>query len=522
MIPIKTNRKAVLRQVKAYVLGGFQYGDECKGSWTDYFAASFGATGIVRYNGGMQAAHTVCVKDGSSITKHTFAHIGSSLLKNSHTYITENMVVSPQNLINEALVLSEETGEKVEDILKRVHIHENCLIRTPYHRSIARILELSSDEDKRRGSVGTGVSQVWKLYLAKGIGITMSQALGKDDSLKEKLLKPIQDEFKKVLDANWDRIESYKTDNPERASLIADEEKNISFLVSNNSIRRQIAKWKEFIENSPDILYSDYDDIRRFGHENTYIKGKPSFHRNESLVYDSNVFIFEGSQGLLIDSKYGIHPNVTGVDTTMLGADRILKRSDDVVKIGIVKPLCTRHGMGMFPTEMTKKELEYISPYEEQQCSYWNGKPRYGWLDLVLLNYAQEINKADYIVLSSLDRLNGISAIPVCFQYKYVGNNFDKNTFDNLFKWNKYLNNIYIEQIKNIDAFSSSPGLLKSYLEDCTPIYVYIDGWDYINKENAKDVTRQLQAFIKKYTGFETVGLSFGPCRQDKIMIKDI
>ena len=102
--------------------------------------------------------------------------------------------------------------------------------------------------------------------------------------------------------------------------------------------------------------------MRRLGHEYISASGKPSFHRNESLAYDSNIFIFEGSQGLLIDSKYGIHPNVTCVDTTLLGADRILKRSDDVVKVGIVKPLCTRHGMGIFPTEMTKKELEEISP----------------------------------------------------------------------------------------------------------------------------------------------------------------
>lgn len=348
----------------------------------------------------------------------------------------------------------------------------------------------------------------------------MSQALGNDDSLKESLLKYLQDEFKKILDANWERIESCKS-NPDKADLIADEEKNIKFLVTGSSIRRQIATWREFIENFPNIMYSDYDDMRRLG-MNISASGKPSFHRNESLAYDSNIFIFEGSQGLLIDSKYGIHPNVTGVDTTMLGADRILKRSDDVVKVGIVKPLCTRHGMGIFPTEMTVDELECFSPYEEQQCSYWNGKPRYGWLDLILLNYAQEINKADYIVLSSLDRLNGIKTIPVCFQYKYIGSSFNKNTFDNLFIWEEYLNGIYIKQIKNIDAFSSNPGLLKAYIDDCIPIYVYIDGWDYINKENAKDVSKQLQSFIKKHTGLETVGLSFGPCRQDKIMIKDI
>lgn len=138
--------------MKACVLGGFQYGDECKGSWTDYFADCFGATGIVRYNGGMQAAHTVCVKDGQSIIKHTFAHIGSSLLPNSHTYITENMVVSPQNLVNEAVVLSEETGERVEDILRRVHIHENCLIRTPYHRMKIKGVEAWGQGFPRYGS----------------------------------------------------------------------------------------------------------------------------------------------------------------------------------------------------------------------------------------------------------------------------------------------------------------------------------------------------------------------------------
>lgn len=116
-------------------------------------------------------------------------------------------------------------------------------------------------------------------------------------------------------------------------------------------------------------------------------------------------------------------------------------------------------------------------------------------------------------------------------QYQYASNintlaaDLDKDTFDNLFEWEiieEYSKSIYIKQIKNIDAFSSSPGLLKSYLKDCIPIYSYLGGWDEINKENAKDVAISLQSFIKKHTGLETVGLSFGPCRQDKIMIKDI
>ncbi|MCE9597142.1 MAG: adenylosuccinate synthetase, partial [Spirochaetia bacterium] len=69
--------------VKHYVVAGLGYGDEGKGSVTDFLVRKFGAGLVVRYNGGPQAAHNVVAPIdaiGGKAIPHCFAQFGSGTL----------------------------------------------------------------------------------------------------------------------------------------------------------------------------------------------------------------------------------------------------------------------------------------------------------------------------------------------------------------------------------------------------------------------------------------------------------
>jgi hypothetical protein len=58
----------------AYIVTGLGFGDEGKGLVTDYLARQHKASGVVRFNGGAQAAHNVVLPNG---LHHTFSQFGS-------------------------------------------------------------------------------------------------------------------------------------------------------------------------------------------------------------------------------------------------------------------------------------------------------------------------------------------------------------------------------------------------------------------------------------------------------------
>lgn len=139
------------------ILCGMQFGDEGKGTFVDYLAHEKDIDGVVRYNGGSQASHTVITP---SEVVHKFSHLGSGMfLEKCHTYLTENMVINLENLLVEMKVFSDKTGISIPELMDRIHIHENCFVVTPYHKLINQLRELSKGAD-RRGTAGTGVSEV--------------------------------------------------------------------------------------------------------------------------------------------------------------------------------------------------------------------------------------------------------------------------------------------------------------------------------------------------------------------------
>jgi len=88
---------------RIFVVVGLGYGDEGKGTIVDYLTHRFGASLIVRFNGGPQAAHHVVLPDG---TWHCFAQFGSgTFVPEVQTLLSRLMIVDPESLMREAQTL---------------------------------------------------------------------------------------------------------------------------------------------------------------------------------------------------------------------------------------------------------------------------------------------------------------------------------------------------------------------------------------------------------------------------------
>ena len=135
----------------------------------------------------------------------------------------------------------------------------------------------------------------------------------------------------------------------------------------------------------------------------------------------------EGAQGTLLDLEQGTYPYVTSSCTTSAGVFSGLGLGVQPVRkvVGVTKAFQTRVGAGPFPTEIEGEMASFLrgtgeNPWDEYGTT--TGRPRrVGWLDLVLLNYAHEVNAISEIFLTKLDVLSGLAEIPVCVAYQRGG-----------------------------------------------------------------------------------------------------
>lgn len=478
----------------SYILCGMQAGDEGKGSFIDYLAHKKNIDCIVRYNGGSQASHTVITPDG---ILHKFSQLGSGMfLEKCHTYITENMVINLDNLMVELKVFSQKTNIPLPNLIRRIHIHENCFVVTPYHKLINKLRELS-EGSQRRGSVGTGVSEV--MYLVKNspsLGLRVKDIFSSNTSAS---LVSCLYELQKY-------VENFYASNKEEI------EKNTPASLKNN-LQNEI----EFLMEQTSFLRIAYIFIRNIKNAPIPINLKSCIFSSYEFSYQSECSnaIFEGAQGLLIDDVYGIKPNTTHLDTTINFSLGISNPQGKITKIGVAKAFSSRHGLGVFPTE--DFEINQKISDNNQEESFWNGKIRFGWFDTVLIKYAQMINKVDTLYLSSLDKLDYFEKIKICVAYVYTG--IIDIKFREIFEYTlKPSGLIFITSIKKADT------ALGMYLKQCCPFYICINGWmsDISKLTNSSELPEECLNYIhllENYSNIPISVVSVGPTRENKITL---
>ena len=118
--------------MKNVVVIGTQWGDEGKGKVVDWLTDH--AQGVVRFQGGHNAGHTLIIQGRKTILRL----IPSGIMRAGVTcYIGNGVVLSPEALLTEIDEL-ERAGVEVSS---RLRISEACPVILPYHVAIDRARE---------------------------------------------------------------------------------------------------------------------------------------------------------------------------------------------------------------------------------------------------------------------------------------------------------------------------------------------------------------------------------------------
>ena len=422
---------------KLVVLGA-QWGDEGKGKIVDLLSENFEIT--VRYQGGSNAGHTVVINDQKFIL-----HLLPTGMLHRHVLgvIAQGMVVDLEVLEEEVKSL-EERGIPVKD---RLIISDRAHLVMPYHKLLDSLFE-------RKKGIGTTLRGIGPAYMFKygRRGIRISDLA--DERRFYELLK----------------------DNLEFVKSICEKVFCENFSLELEEIyEKQLRIYEKFKDNVADVLQL--------------------FTKNQKSV------LFEGAQGTLLDVDMGTYPYVTSSNSSALGLSNGTGLPPnyfaDAYFLGVTKAYTTRVGEGPFPTELRGEEGERLRELGGEYGSTTGRPRRCGWLDLVALRYAVQVNGLHGFVLTKLDVLDGFEEVKVAVAYEYEG--------------------------ERIEHFPAS----YSVLSKVKPIYETFKGWKRSTKgirspEELPPEARDYINFIEEYTGVPVVMLSTGPKREEYLWLKEI
>jgi adenylosuccinate synthase len=347
------------------VIVGLGYGDEGKGMATCFEAKQlidgYGLKPfVVRYNGGPQAAHNVRVKRMGKVLHHTHQQIGSGGLLMASTILSDGMLVDPVSIIPEAELLSKEANDPYA--ISRITIDTNAPMVLPLHAMVNRALEKRRGT-KRHGSTGRGIGvaraceNAWRHDNGiDGEPLTVS-LLGNQCRLANALAwwnGWLERRFgiELGLDAIW---------YDEQATML------------NTLYRRMQSLGIRFVDDTTGIVRNLIDD-------------------------EYSGVVFEGSQGIMLDERYGWFPNVTYGDMTQANARRIAGADHCLVTQGVIRTYSTRHGYGPFPPEGT---FDVAEP--DNGTGQWQGAFRTGVFDMPTFVKACEVVRPDELAITHMD-----------------------------------------------------------------------------------------------------------------------
>ncbi|MBL8021749.1 MAG: adenylosuccinate synthetase [Leptospirales bacterium] len=372
--------------VRHILVCGLGFGDEGKGSVTDFLVRKFDAELVVRYNGGPQAAHNVVAPIGRTgkAIHHCFAQFGAGTLAGADTYLSEFMAVDPLALMAEARVLTQKGINPFDKLI----IDEECILVTPFHQLMNRLRELLRGS-QRHGSCGMGVGEAildmersrpgvrLRDLMSPGI-VTKLQELQdfKIDEASKLLATTDLKEPQAVINGKTDRVEMDSRHQSATAAEIVADLENPALL-------------RIFLERLVPFLESI-----RIGNRNDLID-----------MLRKKRSIFEGAQGVLLDRDAGFFPYVTPSRTTFANALEILKHnSDEFLRLGVLRGYMTRHGAGPLVSEIDTPSSQDLKD-EHNHDGPWQGALRVGWFDAVAGRYALSVSEVDGLAISNIDRL---------------------------------------------------------------------------------------------------------------------
>ena len=133
--------------------------------------------------------------------------------------------------------------------------------------------------------------------------------------------------------------------------------------------------------------------------------------------------MFEGAQGTMLDIDHGTYPFVTSSSATAGGAATGTGVGPTAIGtvIAVTKAYVTRVGEGPFPTEIHDAVGDHLRARGNEYGAVTGRPRRCGWLDIPLLRYSNQVNGAEWLVITKMDVLDELEEIPICIGYEING-----------------------------------------------------------------------------------------------------
>lgn len=424
---------------------GAQWGDEGKGTITDLMAAELDI--VARYSGGDNAGHTVTV--GNEVFKLHL--IPSGIIHEGVTCIIGNgVVLNPAVFLREIDALAE---RGVDVSPERLKISRSAHLITPAHVA----LDTAKETQLGAGKIGT---------TQRGIGPAYSD----------------------------------KTDRCGLRAELFDDPEGLA-----DAIHAHVQAKNKILQEIYGVQPVDEDEVAaQFAHYAQRLQPYlvDSAHFLHTAIKNGRSVLAEGAQGSFLDLDHGTYPFVTSSCPTAGGVLTGLGVGPKHVGkiIGIAKAFTSRVGSGPFPCELEGDMALRLrgtgsNPWDEYGTT--TGRPRrVGWLDLVMLKYAANLNSFTELVVTKLDILSGLDELKVCVAYERNGERIDYYPTD------------------------------LRVLAECTAVYETLPGWqeDIMSARTMADLPENARSYVQyiaDYTETAVSAISVGPERSQIVKVEN-
>lgn len=418
------------------LLLGLQWGDEGKGKIVDVLTRDYDI--IARFQGGPNAGHTL-IFDGY---KHVLHTIPSGIFHETAVNVVGNgVVIDPVIFKNELDNLSQFNI----DFKSKLLISRKAHLILPTHR----LLDAASEKAKGKNKIGSTL---------KGIGPTYMDKTGRNGLRVGDLeMSDWQERYEKLTKKHLKMIEFYDVE--------------LDF-----DLKELQDNFEKGIERLKQLTFIDSEE---------YLN---------NAMQNGKTILAEGAQGSLLDVDFGTYPFVTSSTTTAAGACTGLGVAPNKIGevFGIFKAYVTRVGSGPFPTELFDDDGARMAKIGHEFGATTGRPRRCGWLDIVALKYAVQVNGVTQLMMMKGDVLSGFKTLKVCTSYNYNGNEISHFPY-------------------NIEP------------ENVTPIYSEFKGWDedLTGMTSADELPQNVLdyiAFIEKEVEVPVKIVSVGPDRKQTIL----
>jgi len=429
-------------RAKTAVVLGAQWGDEGKGKIVDVLSERFAA--VARYAGGHNAGHTVIIGG----QRFVLQLIPCGVLRPTCKGIIGNgVVLDPIAFLKEVAKLRA-LGVSVDE---QLFVSNRAQVILPYHRMI----ELAAESAPGRQKIGT---------TSRGIGPAYEDKMARSGLRVVDLLRP--DLLKTHIEA-------------------ACAEKNAIVRALFGAGTAQL---------DPEKMFDEYaaaaEQVRPFVADTGRLL-------NNILAGGGSV-MFEGAQGTMLDIDHGTYPFVTSSSATAGGAATGTGVGPTAIGtvISVTKAYVTRVGGGPFPTEIHDAAGEELRARGNEYGAVTGRPRRCGWLDIPLLRYSNQVNGAEWLVITKLDVLDTLAEIPICVGYEIDGKTTDEIPAD-------------------VDG-----------LERIKPVYTSLKGWQESTEgitdfENLPRAAQEYLRFQERESGARVGMVSTGPDRDQTMVLPE-